>query len=61
MEELTITEKVICLCSFVICPVIMFLVAKDILKDIKNMKTFGEDMFGRIEETKNINDILDGG
>jgi hypothetical protein len=60
MEELTILEKTICLCGFVICPIIMSLVVKDIIKDFKNMKDFEESMFGEIkdpEETKNINDI----
>lgn len=63
MEELTILEKTICICGFVICPIIMFLIAKEIVKDIKNMKNFEESIFGEIkapEKTKNINDIPNG-
>ena len=66
MEELTMLEKIICQCAFVICPIIMIWVIIDIKKQLKDMRSFGEEIFGEtkdegetkdLEEIKNMNDI----
>lgn len=65
MEELTTLEKIICQCAFVICPIIMIWVIIDIRKQLRDMRSFGEEIFGEtkgveikdIEEIKSINNI----